>query len=178
MNPLAELNSLIALFPSDEPLLKTAEHVPAALMPVPYRKMLAHDQHMTVNMESFHQSPVSVTVLDRREVGGLYCRKIILTSQRTGHPVQFGLVRFDLSTVTPAVSKEILSESVPLGRVLIRHNVLRHVDLNALLRVEAGPALAALLKMPPGDVTYGRLATIFCNGKPAIDLLEVSTPLD
>ena len=28
-----------------------------------------------------------------------------------------------------------------------------------------------------GEITYGRLATIFCDQKPAIDLLEVSAPL-
>jgi hypothetical protein len=32
--------------------------------------------------------------------------------------------------------------------------------------------------MPVGGVTYGRIATIFCNQKPAIDLLEVSAPLE
>jgi hypothetical protein len=32
--------------------------------------------------------------------------------------------------------------------------------------------------MQPGEVTYGRLATIFCNGIPAIDLLEISAPLN
>jgi hypothetical protein len=32
--------------------------------------------------------------------------------------------------------------------------------------------------MDVGQTTYGRLATIFCNGAPAIDLLEVSSPLD
>jgi hypothetical protein len=51
------------------------------------------------------------------------------------------------------------------------------VDLNAILRITAGPALARHLQMRSGDVTYGRVATIFCNQQPAIDLLEVSTAL-
>jgi hypothetical protein len=32
--------------------------------------------------------------------------------------------------------------------------------------------------MPVGGKTYGRLATLFCNHQPAVDLLEVSAPLE
>ena len=73
---------------------------------------------------------------------------------------------------------EIVAGETPLGRVLINHNVLRHIDLGAILRVTAGDELAGLLKMPSGGVTYGRLATIFCNQHPAVDLLEISAPLE
>jgi hypothetical protein len=76
------------------------------------------------------------------------------------------------------VKKEILAGVIPLGRVLIQHNVLRHVDLGAIIRFTAGPGLARHLQMKEGQVTYGRMATIFCNGSPAIDLLEISAPLD
>src|SRR5690606_17267687 len=114
---------------------------------------------------------------DRRDVEGMYCRKILLTKRGTDQVVQFGLVRFDFSYVTPAVRDEILSEQIPLGRVLIRHNVLRHIHLGALLRIDAGPGLARYLDMCRGDETFGRLATIFCNGRPAVDLLEITAPL-
>jgi chorismate-pyruvate lyase len=177
MNPLAELHALTDLFPEPEPLIARAEHVAAPLMPEPYRRLLAHEHHMTVTVEQCHGAPVDVKVIDRRWVGEHYCRKIILTKQGTDQIVLFGVIRFDFQYVTAAVRDEILSESIPLGRVLIRHNVLRHIDLGALLRVEAGPALARYLQMPAGGVTYGRLATIFCNGRPAVDLLEITSPL-
>jgi hypothetical protein len=86
-------------------------------------------------------------------------------------------VRFDLQYVTPAVREEILSEQIPLGRVLIDHNVLRHIDLGAILKITAGPELASLLGMKDHGLTYGRLATIFCNRHPAVDLLEITAPL-
>jgi hypothetical protein len=177
MNPLAELNALVDLFPEGEPLIAQAEHVTGPLMPEPYRAMLAHDHHMTVTMEEYHRCPVDVHVLATREVDGLYCRKILLTKQGTDVVVQFGIIRFDFSYVTPAVKEEILARQTPLGRVLIRHNVLRHIDLGALLKIEAGPGLAKHLQMPVGGTTYGRLATIFCNGRPAVDLLEITAPL-
>ena len=177
MNPIAELNSLIELFPADEPLVVQAEHVAAPLMPEPYRKMLAHELHMTVTMEEYHRGAVDVQVLATRECDGLYCRKILLTKHGTDDVVQFGIVRFDFSYVTPIVKEQILSQQIPLGRVLIRHNVLRHIDVGALLKITAGPGLATLMQMPENETTYGRLATIFCNGRPAVDLLEITAPL-
>lgn len=177
MNPLDELSRLTSLFPEREPLIADAQYVARSLVPEPYRQMLVHDHHMTINMEEYHGCSVDVRVLDRKREGDTYCRKILLTKHGTEDVVQFGIVRFDFQYVTPAVREEIISESTPLGRVLINHNVLRHIDLGAIVKIKAGPALARYLQMEEGDVTYGRLATIFCNHRPAVDLLEISAPL-
>jgi len=178
VNPLAELNALTGLFPDDPPLIDRAEHIPAAVVPQPYAEMLVHDQHMTVTMERYHASPVDVRVIYRREDGPIYCREILLLKQGTEQVVQFGIVRFDFQYVTEAVRDEILAGETPLGRVLINHNVLRHIDLGALLRITAGPRLAGYFGVDRETVTYGRLATIFCNQQPAVDLLEISAPLE
>ncbi|MFQ5731884.1 MAG: hypothetical protein ACE5KM_08010 [Planctomycetaceae bacterium] len=177
MNPLTELNALTNSFPNDPPLIARAEHVPAALVPEPYHEMLVHDQHMTVTMERYHACVVHVRILDRVQRGNRYTREILLLKQGTEDVVQFGIVRFDLQFVTPAVRDEILKGEIPLGRVLINHNVFRHIDLGALLRVAAGPRLAEYFGVADGTETYGRLATIFCNRQPAVDLLEISAPL-
>ncbi|MEX0715060.1 MAG: hypothetical protein WD066_00660 [Planctomycetaceae bacterium] len=178
MNPHDELNALADLFPEGDALIASAEHIPSALTPEPYKTLLVHDQHMTVTMEAHHGAKVDVRILDRRLDGDLYSRKIVLVKQGTKRVVQFGIVRFDLRYVTAAVRDEILKGETPLGRVLIEHNVLRHIDLGAILRITAGPGLAEALGMPVGEVTYGRLATIFCNHRPAVDLLEISAPLE
>ncbi|GAB4142613.1 MAG: hypothetical protein Tsb009_13040 [Planctomycetaceae bacterium] len=177
MNPLIELKSLTDLFPDDPPLIEKAEHVPKDLLPSAYRTMLAHDKHMTVTMEGYHGCKVNVRILDRHQAGDIYTRKILLLKSETDEPVQFGIVRFDFQYVTATVRNAIVKGEAPLGRVLINHNVLRHVDLGALLRITAGKSLAKYLNMKAGDVTYGRLATIFCDGHPAVDLLEISGPL-
>lgn len=178
MNPLDELNALTGLFPDERPLIARAEHVAAALVPEPYQRMLVHDQHMTVTMEDYYESPVDVRIIDRRLEGDVYARKIVLTKAGTDRVVQFGIVRFNFQYVTGAVRDEIVKGETPLGRILIAHNVLRHIDLGALLRITAGPALAGYLRVPEGSITYGRLATIFCNRQPAVDLLEIPAPLD
>lgn len=178
MNALNELNRLLELFPGDrDRLFDHVEHVPAAQTPEPYQSMLVHHDHMTVTMERYHGGPVDVRVLTDAIDGLIYTRKIVLLRRRDQLPVQFGLVRFDLAHVSQAVRDEILAKRTPLGRVLIEHDVLRQVDLGAIVRVHAGPELAEALAIPRGTETYGRLATIFCDQRPAIDLLEVTSPL-
>ena len=180
MNPLKELQELVCLFPEPvgHELYLSAEHVAKEATPEPYHRMLVHEHHMTISMESFHDCTVDVEVMASRFEDGLYLRKIRLHKSGTKNAIQFGYVRFNLDYVTAKVRAEILAEKTPLGRVLIQHNVFRHVDLGAILRFTAGPGMAEYLNMNVGQTTYGRLATIFCNGVPAIDLLEVSSPLD
>jgi len=176
VNPTDELKKLIELFPGGDSLFERAEHVPSALTPEPYKRLLVHEHHMTVTMEEFYHTSVVVKVLDRRQDGDIYSRKILLERSDDGRVVQFGIVRFNLGVVLPAVREEIISERTPLGRILINYNVLRHIDLGAILQMTAGTGLAALFKCPQGQTTYGRMATIFCNRLPAVDLLEVAAP--
>lgn len=177
MNALEELRSLTAMFPQAEPLCQRVEHIPSAVTPEPYQGLLVHHEHMTVSMERYHGCPVDVRILRHRQDGDIYAREIVLLKQGTTIPVQYGLVRFRLDYVIEPVRREIIAGQTPLGRILINHNVLRHIDLGAILEMTAGPGLAAALQMNVGQVTYGRLATIFCNRQPAVDLLEVSAVL-
>ena len=177
MNPSDELRSLTKLFPDPDELFLSAEHIPSAVTPEPYKTMLVHDHHMTLAMEGHHGSSVDVRVIASHLEGSEYVRKIQLLKHGTESVVMFGIIRFHLEYVTEAVRNEVIAGEVPLGRILINHNVLRHIDLGAILEITAGPALARYLPMPVGGVTYGRLATIFCNRQPALDLLEISAPL-
>ena len=178
MNPQAELNSLIGLFPSEEAMILQADHIPRDLTPEPYKELLVHGHHMTVTMENFHGSPMEVRVHEQRQEDNLYLRKITLVKAGSDHIVQFGIVRFNFDYVTAEIRDQILRAEIPLGRILIEYNVLRHIDLGAIVKLTAGPGLAKHLNMDVGQATYGRMATIFCNHRPALDLLEVSAPLD
>ncbi|MGC3971956.1 MAG: hypothetical protein QM775_32825 [Pirellulales bacterium] len=151
--------------------------VDEASLPAGERQLLAHHSHMTVAMERFHNSPVDVEVLNRRTDGRHYSRKIRLRTQRMKRVVQFGLVRLNLDYLAPDVREEVVSERTPLGRVLINHGVLMQVRLTALWRIEPGPDLCRALEMPAPTTIYSRTAMIDFETQPAIELLEVSSPL-
>ncbi|MFO0903007.1 MAG: hypothetical protein U0939_08415 [Pirellulales bacterium] len=144
--------------------------------PQPFRNLLAHDEHMTVTVESHWGGPVDVRVLAVHRTPTHYSRKIALQLKSTGQMVLFGLVRLNLSFLEPQVRAEIESERTPLGRVLIEHNVLRNVRLLSLWKVRAAQELAAIFGIAPDSVCYGRTALIYCNGVPAVELLEIIPP--
>ena len=168
-----ELNTLIGLFYDDADQLGKFSQVSVDDVPQPSRELLAHEKHMTVTVERFHDGPVNVRVLQSRKDGDLYSRKILLNRISDGRVVQFGIVRLDLSVLTPQVRAEIEAQQTPLGRILINHNVLREVRLLSLCRIETGAELAQYFDVPTGDIVYGRTALIYCDGTPAIELLEV-----
>jgi hypothetical protein len=171
------LATLIALFYDNPQSLGLFDCVEAGEMPSRYATLLAHDAHMTVTVEQFHSSPVDVTVLDRQVTASHYARKIVLSRQSDGGVVQYGIMRVNFAYLEPVVRRQIEAEDTPLGRVLINNNVLRSVHLASLWRVAAGEELAQLFDMTPGGVTYGRTALIMCNEEPAVELLEIVTPL-
>jgi hypothetical protein len=177
LNALSELDSLTQLFPNGDSIANHAEHIPSALTPEPYKSLLVHSHHMTVTMESHHGCSVDVKVLEERLQDTDYCRKILLLKSGTDKVVQYGIVRLHLQFISPAVRDEIMAGQIPLGRVLINHNVLRQIDLGAILKISPGPQLQDCFNCGPDETVYGRLATIFCDERPAIDLLEISAPL-
>jgi chorismate-pyruvate lyase len=74
------------------------------------------------------------------------------------------------------VRAEIVSETTPLGRILINHNVLRRIEPTDYLRVTPGPEMMEWFGLKTPEPAYGRLALIHCDGKPAIELVEIMAP--
>jgi len=151
--------------------------VSADELPPVYRRLLAHEEHMTVTVEEHHGSKVDVEVLESQMVDSHYARKIRLRRQSDGQVVLFGIVRLDFTYLDDDVRREITDQQTPLGRILITHNVLRRVKLAGLWRIEPSRELAGLLCVEPGATVFGRTALIHCNGEPAVELLEIVTPV-
>jgi hypothetical protein len=174
--PRLDVRALFGLFsPTDD--VPEYEEVPADEVPEPYRGLLVHEHHMTVTVEAFHGDLVNVRVLERVHAGDTYARKILLELQGTGRVVQFGIVRINLGFTSPAVREAIVAEGTPLGRVLIEHGVLRRIEPTQFLRVIPGPAMMRWFGLDRPRPTYGRLAYIHCDNQPAVELLEVVTPV-
>ena len=146
-------------------------------LPVPYNQLLDHNKHMTVTVESYYDDKVDVQVHRTSRNGPGYSREITLVTQQSKRIVQYGIVRLNVESLGSDVWNRIESQEVPLGRVLIEHNVLREVELCELWKVQAGQSLASLLRIKNGDEVFGRTALIHCDGEPAIELLEIVSPV-
>jgi chorismate-pyruvate lyase len=170
---IPDLSELISLFYGDAEELGRFEHVTVHDLPESYRGLLAHSKHMTVTVEAYHHSLVDVRVEAEQLVDDSYARKILLTRQTDGGVVLYGIMRIDLRQVGAGAREEILSRGKPLGRVLIEHKVLREVELVALWRINPGDDLARLFGVGLESTVYGRTALIYCNGEPAVELLEI-----
>ena len=171
-----ELQALVELFYPLPDQLGTFQEVERSQLPEPYQTLLDHDEHMTVTVEAHHGCAVDVQVLETHITDNHYSRKILLTRQTDGAVVQFGIVRLNTDYLGADVRREIESEAIPLGRILINHNVLRNVRLLSLWKIEPGEDLCRLLGLSSRTPTYGRTALIYCNGVPAVELLEIVTP--
>jgi hypothetical protein len=167
--------ALFALFPpaDDAPAF---EIVPGRAVPPPYHELLVHKRHMTVTQEVYHDDRVDVRILDRRLNGNYYARKILLALHGSGKIVQFGIPRIDLRYCSMAVREEILAGQTPLGRILINHNVLRRIEPQTYYRVTPSPAMINWFHLTEPRITYGRVGIIFCDEKPAIEVLEIVAP--
>jgi len=171
-----DLHELVHLFYDDVSELAAFENQLSGTLPPPYDALLDHNHHMTVTLESHHGSPVDVDVLQVDTKGGTYCRKIVLTRQSDDAVVMFGIVRLHTQYLNPTVRDEIESQQIPLGRVLINHNVLRRVELGKLWSVVPSKDLQRHLKLDSAKVTFGRTAIIHCDEEPAIELVEIVAP--
>ncbi|MCA9215870.1 MAG: hypothetical protein KDB27_22545 [Planctomycetales bacterium] len=170
------LDELVQLYYDDVSELAQFEAVDGSSMPPVYQKLLDHEHHMTVTVESHHGCPVDVEVLSYKTLGDSYIRKILLRRSTDHAVVQFGIVRLHVNCVSEPVRREIMSREIPLGRVLINRGVMRRVELSQLWRVVPGNELAGLFKLKAPTETYGRTAIIHCDGEPAIELLEIVSP--
>lgn len=172
--PSVNLDALISeFFSGDKDASPLGQFTPAIDLPIDYARLLDHEHHMTVRVEAFHGTPVDVRVHRYHQTDHWYAREITLTKTGTDDVVQYGIVRFDTTSVPTQVWKEIESRTIPLGRVLINWDVMRVVHLCQLWQVTVGPAMAGPLDIAKESTVYGRTALIDCNGKPAIELLEV-----
>ena len=171
------IGALIDLFYARPAELGQVEEVDGGALPPDYQTLLAHQSHMTVAVEKYYGCEVGVRVLAKSLTGEHYARKILLYRKTDQAIVQFGIMRLDFKYVSPEVRRAVESETTPLGRILIEHEVLREIHLVRLWRVTPGSDLQNLLGIGGDEITYGRTAIIDCNGEPAVELLEIVRPV-
>ena len=144
-------------------------------IPHPEDNLLVHHEHKTVVLEKHYGRPVEVHVQEERLEGDLYTRKIYLTPRGSEQVVEWGIVRLDFSYMAREVREEILEKKLPLGAVLIKHDVLRRIKPRWFLRLPERSEVVGLFGADAVNSRpmYGRIGTIYCNDEPAIELMEL-----
>lgn len=162
-----------------EPLgfVQLAEFCRVISLPSPYDALLDHNAHMTMTMETRHGEPVDVKVHRTLCNENWYSREITLHTRHTGKAVLYAITLLKIDALEPDTWGDIESERTPLGRVLIEHDIVREVQRCDLWQLRAGPGIASLLSVSIGTMLFGRTASIRCNGKRAIELLEILAPV-
>ena len=175
--PQEALSELCAGYDGASDLLIDFDEVGPEQMPQPSRQLLVHQSHMVKTLNQHYGLPVDVHVMERHRDGNLYSRKIFLTLQERSEIVEYGLVRMDLRPMPKKVVESIVAEHAPLGSILIAHNVLRRIQPKWYLRFGIRNPILDWFGCQTSGPLFGRLGTIYCNGEPTIELLEVVTAI-
>ena len=170
-----ELEVLAGLYYETVAELGRFEELGEKDLPPAYRTLLAHDEHMTEALEAYHACELAVEVLESTVGETHYRRKVILRRKRDQAVVLFGIVRVTRALLPTEIRDAIEAEKIPLGRILIRSEMLRHVRLLSLWRIEPGDDLCRIFGFPKPETCYGRTALMYCDTMPVIELLEVVT---
>jgi hypothetical protein len=142
-------------------------------IPTAERRMLAHREHMTEVLQAHHGLPVHVQVRDYKLEGDWYSRKITLTPGDEKKIIECGIVRLNFHFMPDAARDEILERKTPLGAVLIKHNILRWIEPLWFVQLPPNSDVMKLFGVANDEPVFGRMAVIYCNGEPAIELLEI-----
>ncbi len=169
------LVSLLGLF-DEADLVEAFRTVSPADVPAPYRAQLVHEHHMTIAMQTYHGEPVDVEVVTERRGDTTYARRSLLRLRSNGRVVQHCTVRIHLPSCSVPVREAILAGRTPLGAILVEHNVMRRIVPSAYLLVQGAACIAESFRAAPSTPLYGRVATIHCDGSPAIEVLEIVAP--
>ncbi len=174
--PDVDLRGLLSTFGDDGELARFVQ-VDGPSVPQPFNRLLVHDQHMTVTLEAYHRGPVHLCVHDSAVRDDAYARKITLHARPDGPPVLLGIMKFDFRYCSAATREEVVAGQTPLGRILIEHDVLRHLSAGPYYRVSPHPARMLGVEVDLPADCHARLARINCNGGHAVQVLEIITSI-
>ena len=150
-----------------------ARRIAADRIPFPYKNLLVHQKEMTSTLEGHFGGAMVVRVLSSFSKGPSYFRRVLLTLKETARPVAMGAVRIRLDALTPAVRTRILSQRLPLGRILRDDGIPFHSSPKAFLQVEPNAEMLGVFWMPERQTLYGRRTELKLDGDRIGDIVEI-----
>ncbi len=153
--------------------------LPAAEVPSPYQQLLVHDHDMTSELAGYHQSPISLTVLQSRQTGNIYFREVTLHAATTGAPVEYGLIEILLASFPAELRPLILAGDTPLGTILTTSGLDFRSEPQGFFIIRADVLRAVFPNSPTVAKLFGRYNHLICGESTCLArILEILPPLD
>ena len=152
------------------PLVK---RIAADRIPPPYSGLLVHQNEMTSTLESHFGGPICVRVLSSFTKGPSYFRRVLLALKDTARPVAMGAVRIRLDVFSATVRARILSQRVPLGRILSEEGVPFRSCPTAFLQLAPNAEMMGVFWMPAAQPLYGRRTQLTLDRDRIGDIVEI-----
>ena len=168
-----------------EPLLRlhgsgcgTFVFVEAESVPEPFNGLLVHEGDMTSRLEAFHQSRITLEVLQSRRSGeSEYSREVILRRVCDGAAVEYGAIQIFLGVFEESLRVQILEGRVPLGGLLNQNQVRYYSRPQAFFHLQPGEDLAALIGVSTSVRLFGRCNLLYLEGGELMaQIVEVLPP--
>jgi chorismate-pyruvate lyase len=151
----------------------TAKAISADSIPPPYRELLAHNHSMTATLERHFGVAVALRSICRWSRGHWYYRRVVLTREDSGRPVEMGAIHMNLQSFSSQVRAQILRHQVPIGRVLDDGSVRYLSRPRKFLAVTPNSEMMALFWMREPRTLYGRQTELSVDGRAIGDIVEI-----
>ena len=125
-------------------------------VPQPYGKLLVHDHDMTSALEAFHHGPISLEVLRSESREGSYMREVVLHSEVSKQPVEYGVIEILLDSFPEDIRPLILGGEIPLGRILNESGMPYYSEPQGFFHIHEEGLRSVFPASSSGGILYGR----------------------
>jgi chorismate-pyruvate lyase len=159
-------------------VLPQIEVLDGPAVPEPFRSLLVHTNDMTPTLEKFHGDTIHLSVLGRQQRDGFYFREVLLLTDGSTVPLEFGAIKINLNLFPPAARRQILDERLPLGHILSDHKIAHSSRPKAFLKIHADQFIAETLRLAGRPILYGRRNTLSDPGQRSLaEIVEILPPI-
>ena len=148
-------------------------------LPVPSRRLLAHNNDMTPTLERYYGERVALQVCHHERAGDLYLREVVLALAESGSPVEYGAIRIHLKQFSGPVQDRILSNEFPFGRILQEEGIAHLGWPQAFFSIAADARMRRLLDVDRAQPLYGR-RNVLLDGRRRLlaEVIEILAPVE
>lgn len=148
-------------------------------MPEPYHHLLVHDADMTGRLTAFHGEALGLRVIEKSALRGMLVRRVVLCGLETNKEVEFGEILIHLNRFESDIRDLIEAGEIPLGGILVEHQVEFISSPSYYLKIVADDMIAECLATSAGTELYGRKNKLTNSaGEIMAEIVEILPPAD